>query len=256
MADPLVIDESVPRAEVRAILTRGRGRITAATLDEFPSLVVVGRCGAGLDNIDVGAARERGIAVVNASRGDDGGGRRACRVADARSGPADHHPRRRSEGGQLDGSRQLPRCGSTRQAPRRRRVGVDRPPSGCSRPGVRDGRRLSGARPPGTTMSCDSISTSCSRTSDIVQLCVALTAETRQLLDRTRLAAMRSTALLVNTARGALVDHEALIEAITSGRLGGYATDVWEPEPPPLADLEALGRPPLSSPPTSRRSPT
>ena len=78
-------------------------------------------------------------------------------------------------------------------------------------------------------------------TSDIVQLCVALTAETRQLLDRTRLAAMRSTALLVNTARGALVDHEALVEAVTRGRLGGYATDVWEPEPPPRADLDALG---------------
>ena len=66
MADPLVIDESVPRRGVRAILTRGRGRITAATLDEFPDLVVVGRCGAGLDNIDVAAAAERGIAVVNA----------------------------------------------------------------------------------------------------------------------------------------------------------------------------------------------
>ena len=66
MVDPLVIDESVPRDQVRAILTRGRGRITAATLDEFPGLVVVGRCGAGLDNIDVAAARDRGIAVVNA----------------------------------------------------------------------------------------------------------------------------------------------------------------------------------------------
>ena len=61
------------------------------------------------------------------------------------------------------------------------------------------------------------------------------------LLDARRLALMQPTALVVNTARGALVDHQALIAAITEGRLGGYATDVWEPEPPPAADLAALG---------------
>ena len=66
MADPSTITADVPRGEVRVMLTRGRGRITAATLDEFPALVVVGRCGAGLDNIDVGAAASRGVAVVNA----------------------------------------------------------------------------------------------------------------------------------------------------------------------------------------------
>ena len=76
---------------------------------------------------------------------------------------------------------------------------------------------------------------------DIVQLCVALAPETQGLLDARRLALMRPTALLVNTARGAIVDHQALIAAITEGRLGGYATDVWEPEPPPAADLAALG---------------
>src|SRR5262245_12450953 len=65
-ADPLIVDADVTRPGVEAILTRGRGRITAAMLDEFPDLVVVGRCGAGLDNIDVAAAAERGIAVVNA----------------------------------------------------------------------------------------------------------------------------------------------------------------------------------------------
>ena len=66
MADPSTITTDVPRDEVRVMLTRGRGRITAATLDEFPALVVVGRCGAGLDNIDVGAAAARGVAVVSA----------------------------------------------------------------------------------------------------------------------------------------------------------------------------------------------
>ena len=52
---------------------------------------------------------------------------------------------------------------------------------------------------------------------------------------------MRPSALLVNTSRGAIVDHAALIDAITGGRLGGYATDVWDPEPPPVDDLARLG---------------
>ncbi len=76
---------------------------------------------------------------------------------------------------------------------------------------------------------------------DIVQLCVALTPETQGLLDSRRLALMRPGTLIVNTARGALVDHGALIAAITGGRLGGYATDVWDPEPPPAGELESLG---------------
>ena len=66
MADPLTYDDDLDRQGVRVILTRGRGRISAATYDEFPDLVVVGRCGAGLDNIDVETATSRGIAVVHA----------------------------------------------------------------------------------------------------------------------------------------------------------------------------------------------
>ena len=62
------------------------------------------------------------------------------------------------------------------------------------------------------------------------------------MLDARRLALMRPSALLVNTSRGAIVDHRRCsIDALAGGRLGGYATDVWEPEPPPAADLEALG---------------
>jgi phosphoglycerate dehydrogenase-like enzyme len=69
-------------------------------------------------------------------------------------------------------------------------------------------------------------------TSDVVQLSIALAAETHHLLDARRLALMRPSALLVNTSRGAIVDHEALLAALADGRLGGYATDVWDPEPP------------------------
>ena len=73
-------------------------------------------------------------------------------------------------------------------------------------------------------------------TSDVVQLCVALTADTTRLVDANAITRMRPGALIVNTGRGPLVDHAAIADAIRSGQLGGYATDVWDPEPPAVDD--------------------
>ena len=66
---------------------------------------------------------------------------------------------------------------------------------------------------------------------DIVSLHVPLTDETRHLIDSDALAAMSPTALLVNTARGPVVDEEALVHALESGSIGGAALDVYEHEP-------------------------
>ena len=240
MADPLVIDESVARRGVRAILTRGRGRITAATLDEFPDLVVVGRCGAGLDNIDVAAAAERGIAVVNAPGATTvavaehavmlmlGLARRVvCLDTAVKAGR--WSVRDRYTGAELRGKR----LGVVGLGSIGRRVAsfgrafemevVYWSPSSRDE----DLERLE----------LDDLLA----TADVVQVCIALAPETRQLLDARRLALMQPSALLVNTSRGAIVDHQALLAAVADGHVGGYATDVWEPEPPPAADLEALG---------------
>jgi D-3-phosphoglycerate dehydrogenase len=72
---------------------------------------------------------------------------------------------------------------------------------------------------------------------DAVTLHVPLTRETRALIGRAQLAVMRPGALLVNTARGAVVDVGAVLESLRSGQLGGAALDVLPQEPPPAAPL-------------------
>jgi glyoxylate reductase len=70
--------------------------------------------------------------------------------------------------------------------------------------------------------------------SDFLSLHVPLTPETRHWLGRAELAAMKPGAMLINTARGTVVDQAALIEALARGHLGGAALDVTEPEPLPM----------------------
>jgi len=80
------------------------------------------------------------------------------------------------------------------------------------------------------------------RRSDVVSLHCPLTPETRHLIDRAALRSMRPEAYLVNTARGAVVDEEALAEALREGWIRGAALDVFEHEPqvhPGLATSDA-----------------
>jgi glyoxylate reductase len=78
--------------------------------------------------------------------------------------------------------------------------------------------------------------------SDFVSLHTNLTEQTRHLIDAAAFTRMKPTAILVNTSRGPVVDHDALVEALRSGEIGGAALDVTEPEPLP-ADHPLLSLP-------------
>lgn len=80
-------------------------------------------------------------------------------------------------------------------------------------------------------------------TSDIVVLTVPLTEETRGMIDAGRLKLMRRDAVLVNVARGQLVDEDALFDALSGGRLGGAALDVWWGHPKDGAGAKGYRRP-------------
>lgn len=69
------------------------------------------------------------------------------------------------------------------------------------------------------------------RTADVISLHTPLTPETHHLIDKERLAIMKSDAILINTARGPIVDEQALAEALESNLIGGAALDVYEFEP-------------------------
>ncbi|MEX2375698.1 MAG: NAD(P)-dependent oxidoreductase [Dehalococcoidia bacterium] len=231
--------------EATALVVRS-SPVTAAMLDRAPHLRVVGRHGAGLDNIDLAAARDRSVSVVHTP------GANADSVAEfvvlaalalgRRLIPAQEAFTR----GRLHGKGSLPsavvQAGLTGTMLRGRVVGL----IGLGAIGHRVAQLVTGlgatvvasdphvSTPPRGVAMTDTASVL--RSSDVVSLHIPLLPETMHLIDWAAIESMRPGALLVNTARGAVVDGDAVRAALDSGHLGGYAVDVYDPEPPKRED--------------------
>lgn len=214
----------------------------AALLDALPDLRLIARTGVGLDSIDLPACRDRGVQVAWTPEAP------ADSVAELTVGlivslgrdvsRADRLLRaggweRRT--GWLIGARSVGIVGLGRIGTRVARL---LRPFGCRLFGCDvDPAALARARDLGVEpRPLEALLAAC----DVVTLHVPLTPDTRGLLDARALGLMRPGALLVNTARGEVVDEGALLAALEGGRLGGAALDVFQVEPyrGPLAGRE------------------
>lgn len=244
-ADRAALREAL--ADASAIIVRSSTTVDADLLDAAPELRVIGRAGVGVDNIDVEEATRRGIAVLNAPGGNTVSTAElafglllsaARRISAAeRSLRAGEWNRGAFRGSQL-GGRRLGVVGAGRIGSevvrRARSFGMD---VVVHDPYLGEERAADlGVEP----LALEELL----RTSDAVSLHAPLTDETRGMLGREEIALMKEGAILVNAARGGLVDEDALAGALREGRLGGAALDVYETEPlpddSPLRDAPGL----------------
>ncbi|MBU6441716.1 MAG: hydroxyacid dehydrogenase [Betaproteobacteria bacterium] len=247
--DPGLVDDAPALREAlagaQALIVRNRTQVRGELLEHAPGLRVVGRLGVGLDNIDMDLCARRGIRVIPALGANAqavaeyviatamlllrGAYASSAQVADgAWPRPA------LSEGREIAG-KTLGLLGFGDIGRRTARLGqavgmqvlaydpvvpADAPV--WSETGVQR-REL------------DALLQEC----DVLSLHVPLTEATRGLLDAPRLARMREGAVLINTARGGVVDEAALADALRAGRLGGAALDVFGHEPLPAGSVLA-----------------
>jgi len=227
----------VPDGDVAVVLTMPEHAVGEELMARLPALRVVGTATVGFDHVDLAAAERRGVAVVSVPdycteevadhtlallyallRGVVALDRQVSRGEwNAKgAGPL------RTVAGLRVGIVGLGRIGGA-VATRLLALGADVWAHDVV-PVARDGVRL---------VDLDELLAEC----DAVTLHVPLTGETRGLIGRAQIAAMRPGALLVNTARGAVVDIGAVLEALRRGQIGGAALDVLPQEPPPMAPL-------------------
>jgi len=230
--DPAALHEHLTSA--RALIVRNRTQVRETLLSMGPKLRVVGRLGVGLDNIDVAACKARSIKVIPATGANDlsvaeyvitsallllrGAYLRSADVA------AGDWPRQSMMGRELAGKTiGLVGYGSIARevAWRAHMMGMQivayDPYLLADHPGWQIARNVS----------LDAVL----ELADVVSLHTPLTDATRNMIDAKALSSMKPDAILINAARGGIVEEAELAEALRAGKLGGAALDVFETEP-------------------------
>ncbi|QGY01288.1 hydroxyacid dehydrogenase [Methylobacterium mesophilicum SR1.6/6] len=240
--DPGLVDRPADLAAAvagaDALIVRNRTQVRGALLDAARDLKVVGRLGVGLDNIDVPACRDRGIAVYPATGANDvavaeyvvatamlllrGAYGATARVA------AGTWPRNALMGREISGKRLgLVGFGAIARETAQRAAALGMAIAAHD-PFVAQGDPAwNPAYGPVQSQALDALIAQ----SDVLSLHVPLTDQTRGLIDAAALARMPEGAILINAARGGVVDEGAVAEALRSGHLGGAALDVFDREP-------------------------
>jgi len=244
--DPTFVDDRPALVEAvsscRALIVRNRTQVRDDLVAALTSAMVVGRLGVGLDNIDVEACEARGIDVVPAT------GANAIGVAEYVVGAlmvllrgaytatasvlAGDWPRSDLIGRELNGKLLgLVGFGGIARlvAVRARALGM---PIHAFDPNIEKGDpvwREYGVTPVDWDVLVGR--------SDAISLHVPLVTATRHLFDAQTLAAMKQGAVIVNTARGGVIDDTALADALRRRHLGGAALDVFETEPVPADNV-------------------
>ncbi len=227
-----------------ALIVRSGSKVTKEVVAAGTDLKIIGRAGVGVDNIDVDAATARGIMVVNSPQGNTISAAEhtvGLILATARMVPQAHASMHRGEWDRKTftglelynktlgvlGFGRIGREVATRCASFKMRVlAYDPFVAG-------DHVKEWGAEP----ATLDDLLSRC----DFVTLHLPKTAETAGLLNAARLGAMKKGAILVNCARGGIIDENALYEVLKSGHLAGAALDVYDQEPP--GDIPLLSLP-------------
>ncbi|MGO4775332.1 hydroxyacid dehydrogenase, partial [Lysobacter sp. 2RAB21] len=238
VSDPIKEPAALAAAlkDVDAILVRSATKVPAEALTDAAQLRVIGRAGAGVDTIDVDAATQRGIAVMNAPDGNTlAAAEHAISLLFAL---ARHIPR--ADAGMKAG--EWPKAGLTGFELEGKKLGV----IGLGRIGGTVARKAQGigmevaAHDPFLPASAAGKGSVPLKTldellawADVVTLHIPRTKETTNLLSETSMRSMKKGAYLINAARGGLVDEAALLALIEEGHIAGAARDTFGSEPLP-----------------------
>lgn len=245
LCDAALVDDA-PRlareaAGCDAIVVRNRTQVRGALVEALSRCRVVGRLGVGLDNIDVAACEAKGMTVIPAT------GANALAVAEYVVGTAmvllrgvyqsstavasGKWPRAALSSGRETAGKTLGLVGfgsiGQLTAKLARSLGMEVIAYDAMLGAGHPAYAAAGVRAAGL----DEVV----RTADVVSLHVPLVDSTRGLFSAARIASMKRGAVLVNTARGGIVDEVALARALKEGRLGGAAIDVFGAEPLPAS---------------------